>query len=140
MTDHHVSDLVKLGFDAILHGHLAGMRATTGLSKSGMARLIGIDPDAMSHYEECRRTMNHVTALRIGEWFWSARHLLAEEPDFPFGDMIPGPGAAMLMGVNIADLEGVLKQRGMEYEDLGILGLFVYRDQIPSLRVTAAAA
>lgn len=134
MTTPNHDDLVKLGFKAVLDGLLSEMRDRTGLSRSGMARLIGVDGEALRDYELLRRTMNLETAVRVGEWFWAARRVMDHDGEpIDFTALIPGAGAAMHFLVPLERLEAHCKERKIDYEYLGVLGLFVYRDQVPAL-------
>lgn len=127
-------DLVKLGLNAVLHGQLSDMRKVTGLSRSGMADLIGVTAEALREWEALRRMMTLTTALRVGEWFWAAERVIDNAGDpIDFTILIPGSGASMLLNTRIEDLPAYLKWRNLDHEDLGVLGIFVYRDQIPVL-------
>lgn len=134
MTIPTQDDLVKLGFNAVLGGLLSEMREQTGLSRSGMARLIGVDSEALRDYELLRRTMNLDTAVRVGEWFWAARQVIDNggEP-IDFSLFIPAAGASMHLQVKVDELEKHCDENKIEYEYLGVLGSFVYRDQIRAL-------
>lgn len=134
MTTHDHDNLVKLGFNAVLGGQLSELRDQTGLSRSGMARLIGVDSEALRDYELLRRTMNLETAKRVGEWFKQARRAMVFEGEpVDFTALIPGAGAAMHFQVPLNALESHCDDKAIDYEDLGALGIFVYRDQVPAL-------
>lgn len=134
MTTPNHDDLVKLGFNAVLGGLLSDLRDRTGLSRSGMARLIGVDPEALRDYELLRRTMNLDTAVRVGGWLWSAERAIQGEDDpINFNELIPAAGAAMHFQVPVDDLEEYCDKNKIDYEYLGVLGVFVYRNQVPAL-------
>jgi DNA-binding XRE family transcriptional regulator len=134
MTAPNHDDLVKLGFNAVLGGRLSDMRDRTGLSRSGMARLIGVDPEALRDYELLRRTMNLNTAVAVGGWFWAAERAIHGEDDpIDFTELIPAAGAAMHFQVPVEALEDYCDANAIDYEFLGVLGVFVYRNQVPAL-------
>jgi DNA-binding XRE family transcriptional regulator len=138
MTAPTHDDLVKIGFNAVLGGKLSSMRDVTGLSRSGMARLIGVDSEALRDYELLRRTMNLETAIRVGEWFWAAQRVAADTADpVDFDELIPAAGAAMHFQVPVDKLEEHCDDNNIAYEFLGVLGVFVYRNQIPALTANA---
>lgn len=129
-------DLVKLGLNAAFHGQLSDMRKVTGLSRAGMADLIGVTSEALREWEALRRTMTLATALRVGEWFWAAEKVIDNAGDpIDFSLLIPGAGACMMLNVPADELREHLRYKGLDHEDLGVLGVFVYRDQIPALAV-----
>src|SRR3990172_7946375 len=120
MTTPNHDDLVKLGFNAVLGGLLSDMRDRTGLSRSGMARLIGVDPEALRDYELLRRTMNLDTAIRVGERFWAARRVITDVADpVEFSELIPAAGAAMHFQVPVEGLEEDCDNRRVGAEYLG---------------------
>lgn len=129
-------DLVKLGLNAAFHGQLSEMRKVTGLSRAGMADLIGVTSEALREWEALRRTMTMATALRIGEWFWAAQKVIDNAGDpIDFSILMPGGGACMMFNVPAEGLLEYLKWKQIDHEDLGVLGVFVYRDQIPALAI-----
>lgn len=129
-------DLVKLGLNAAFHGQLSEMRKVTGLSRAGMAGLIGVTSEALREWEALRRTMTMETALRIGEWFWAAEKIIDNAGDpIDFSILMPGGGACMMFNVKADELKKYLEWQHVDFEDLGVLGIFVYRDQIPALAI-----
>lgn len=136
MTTMTRDDLVKLGLNAVLDGRLSDMRTKTGLSRHGMARLIGVDPQALREWERLERMMTLVTAERVGRWFDQAEEAI-DNGGIPidFTQMIPASGAAMLLNIHESLLASKLAKDHLEFERFGVLGLFVYRDQIPALAI-----
>jgi transcriptional regulator with XRE-family HTH domain len=134
MTTPDHDDLVKLGFNAVLGGRLSELRDQTGLSRTGMARLIGVDSEALRDYELLRRTMNLETARRVGEWFGAAKRATVYDGEpVDFTTLIPGAGAAMHFQVPLHELRQHCRDNDIDFWDLDALGLFVYRDQVPAL-------
>lgn len=127
-------DLVKLGLNAVFHGQLSDMRKVTGLSRAGMADLIGVTSEALREWEALRRMMTIPTALRVGEWFWAAEKVIDNDgKPIDFRWLMPGSGACMMFNVPTEKLREYLEWKSLDFEDLGVLGIFVYRDQIPAL-------
>lgn len=133
MTVPEHDELVKLGYQAVLKGGLSDLREKTHLTRNAQARLIGVDAEALRDWENLHRSMNVNTALRVGEWFWGAQKAL-EDPQsqtLNFDDLIPASAAAQYLSIATEKLEAEI--HGLAHENLGVLGFFVYRTQIPKL-------
>jgi hypothetical protein len=78
------------------------------------------------------RAMNLVTAIRIGEWYRWAQEALKEASDLDLDTLVPAAKAAQLFGVHRDDLvDTFISERKLRHEHLGVLGTFIYKDQIP---------
>jgi len=133
-------DLVKLGFFVTLEGDLAQLRKKVGLTRSAQARLMGVDAEALREWESLGRAMTLDSAKRVGEWFHWAQEALGELSDtgVDVSDLVPASSAAQHLGVRTEELEaeadGEAHAAQHRHAVLGVLGTFLYRDDIKSLR------
>jgi len=133
-------DLVKLGFYVTLEGDLAQLRKKVGLTRNAQARLIGVDSEALRQWEGLGKAMTLDSAKRIGEWFHWAEEALEElsELGVNVSDLVPASTAAQHLGVRTEDLEaeadGEAHMAQHRHAVLGVLGTFLYRSDIPSLK------
>lgn len=130
MTSPTEADLVKLGYDVVISGELARLRDHVRLTRNAVANLIGVQGEHLAMWEDLRRGMNIDTALLIGEWFWGAQRVLESVPGMRFDLFIHASKAAQYLGVPATDVGLVAHSRGMDFEDLGVLGVFIYQGSL----------
>lgn len=126
-------ELRRLGVQVTVSGDLARFRAKTRLTKNTMAHLLGVSIGALSAYERAERAITKDVALRIGEWYWGACVALKDALDngIPVHAMIPIPQAAQHLNVPVADVEQRCRFGSLRCESLGVMGYFVYADDLP---------
>lgn len=125
MTSPTEADLVKLGYDVVISGELADLRTHVRLTRNALANLIGVQAENLALWEDLRRGMNIDTALLIGEWFWAAKKSLESGPVIDFSRYIHASKAAQYLGVPATEVGEVAQERGIIYQDLGVLGVFI---------------
>ena len=130
MTSPTEADLVQLGYDVVISGELARLRDHVRLSRNATANLIGVQGENLALWEDLRRGMNIDTALLIGEWFWAAKKVIASAPGINFTTFIHASRAAQYLGVPAIEVGEVAKARGMDFEDLGVLGVFIHKTSL----------
>lgn len=125
--------LCRLGVQLAASGDLAKLRAKTRMTKNTMARLLGVSIGALSAYEKAERAVTAEVALRIGEWYWGATLALSDALDkgIPVHTMIPSAQAAQYMGLPLEEIETRCAEGGLRCESLGVMGFYVYADEIP---------
>lgn len=134
MTNDTEGDLVKLGYEVVLRGELAALRDKLRMTRNAQARLIGVEGESLRKWETLDRAMNIETALRIGEWFWGAKktieHMTDKHPTVSFDKLIPISRAAQYMGIPQNELETLANDGEVRAENLGVLGVFIYRTEM----------
>lgn len=124
------ADLVQLGYDVIISGDLAALRSAVRLSRNAVANLIGVKGANLRMWEDLRRGMNIDTALLIGEWYWAAKNCLEQTPGIDFDVFIHDTRAAQYLCVPASLAGSVAQAKGMRVEDLGVLGVFIHREDL----------
>ena len=135
MTNPTRAELIRLGLDATLSGDLRRLRDKVHLSRNAMALLMEVTPDALKRWEEAAQGMNSNSALRVGEWFWAARKAVtaAEADGVNLDQLVPLSTACQHLAMSAEDVEAKCQTGDLRCEDMGVLGMYVYRTHIPSL-------
>lgn len=128
------TELRRLGVQLAASGDLAKLRAKTRMTKNTMARLLGVSIGALSAYEKAERAVTAEVALRIGEWYWGATLALrdAVANGIPVHAMIPSAQAAQYLGTPMEEVEARCAAGSLRCESLGVMGYYVYADEIPA--------
>lgn len=135
MTNPTRDELIRLGVSATIGGDLRHLRDQVGLTRNAQAKLMGVTPDALRRWEAVTQGMNHESALRVGEWFWAARRALEQLADdgVSITDLVPLSTASQHLAMGPDDILAKCQSGTLRCEDLGVLGMYIYRSCIPSL-------
>ena len=135
MTNPTHAELIRLGMTSTLTGELARLREKVHLSRNAQARLMDVTPDALKRWEEAKQGMNSDSALRVGEWVWAAERVVAdlEATGVDLAALVPLSTACQHLSMSAEDVVQKCRTGALRCEDLGVLGMYVYRDYIPSL-------
>jgi hypothetical protein len=129
------AELIRLGMSSTLDGRLRAIREKVGLSRNAQARLMEVTPDALRRWEEAEQGMNSDSALRVGEWVWAAERVLADLADsgVDVGELVPLSTASQYLAMGADEVLRRCQSGDLQCEDLGVLGVYVHRANIPSL-------
>lgn len=129
------ADLIRLGLDATLSGDLRRLREKVHLSRNAQALLMDVTPDALKRWEEAEQGMNRQSALRVGEWYWAAQNVLdhLDEDNVDLDEIVPLSTASQHLAMSAEEVQEKCQTGDLRCEDLGVLGIYVYRTYIPSL-------
>ena len=135
-------ELMVLGRGVVAQGLLQPLRERLGLTRTAMANLIRTNPITYASWEERLGAIDlwDTTALRVGHFYrltMKQLDLLAEE-ELALDDLIPLVALASRLGVSQAYLHKRYQERAYRAVDLGILGLWVYKLDIPHIAVAIA--
>lgn len=135
MTNPTRAGLIRLGLDATLSGDLRRLREKVHLSRNAQALLMEVTPDALKRWEEAEQGMNRQSALRVGEWFWAAQEAVkaAEADGVDLDQLVPLSTACQHLAMSAEEVQAKCQTKDLRCEDLGVLGLYIYRTHIPSL-------
>lgn len=122
--------LAEAGYAAVLGGDLARLRDKISMTRNAQARLIGVEGESLRRWESLERGMNVDTAIRVGEWLWGAQKALKTLPDLAYQELIPISTAARKTGIAVEELEASCDRDEYRHERLGVLGTFLYLDQV----------
>lgn len=126
----------ELGREIVLSGQLGQLRAVLGLSHSAMAELLNTSNSVYKTWEtNPPHRMWGSTAARIGRFYVNAQRQVTDlhDHDIPIDDLMPLFAAASALGVAQELLLKYYRENRFHAEDLGILGLWVYRDELQSI-------
>lgn len=128
-------ELRRLGYEVTVSGDLAALRAKTRLTTNTMARMLGLNIGALTGYEALTRAMSKDVALRIGEWYWGATTALRDAlaNGVPVHTMIPAAQAAQYLNMKLEDLEAACQFGTQRAESLGVMGWYLYAEDLPGL-------
>lgn len=122
------------GRNAVLAGDLENLRTKLGLTRSGMAELLAMSPITYTKCEqpEYAGKMNASTAERLGRFVWLAGLQLydLEQLGHSLDEMMPLPMVATVTGLPQELLMKWHRSGAIATEDLGILGLWIYRSDL----------
>lgn len=135
MTNPTRADLIQLGLTATLSGDLRRLREKVHLSRNAQAHLMEVTPDALKRWEEAEQGMNRASALRVGEWYWAAERAIddAVSGGIDLDQLVPLATAAQHLAMPAEEILKKCQTRDLRCEDLGVLGVYIYRSYIPSL-------
>lgn len=123
------------GRNAVLYGQLQLMRDELGFSRSAMADLLSISPVTYIRCEgdpSYSGAMWRSTAERLGRFMWLAERQLdlLEDEGIHLGDLMPLSEVATVSGMPQEVLMKWHREGVIATEDLGILGLWMYREDL----------
>jgi len=127
---------VRLGREVVANEKLQLLRERLGLTRSAMAELLNTSIFTYSSWEKRPNTaVWPSTAGRIGRFYQAATRQLdiLDEELISIGELMPLHGAASVLGVPQEVLFKQYREGQLEAVDLGILGLWVYRDYIEAI-------
>lgn len=129
------AELIRLGNHATLSGELRQIRDAAHLSRNAQAQLMDVTPDALRRWEEAEQGMNSSSALRVGEWVWGARAALdaAVADGLDMTELVPLSTASQHLAMSGDDVIEKCRTGALDCEDLGVLGIYIHRSNIPSL-------
>lgn len=135
MTLEH-DEAVRLGREVVLTGELRRLRENLGLSPNAMAELLYIAWPTYKAWEARPVHLRERTAARVGLFYKNAMLQLSHlaEEGISIQEMVPFHIAATLLGIPQEQL--FYRYRAGEFTgiDLGIVGLWIHRDDLDELR------
>jgi len=135
-------ELAVLGRSIVAQGLLQPLRENLGLTRTAMANLIGTNPVTYATWEERRGAIDiwDVTAVRVARFYRLTMRQMdfLTESEVAVDELIPLTALASRLGVSQAYLLKRYRENAYEAEDLGILGLWVYKIDIPRIAVAIA--
>lgn len=135
MTHPTRAELIKLGISSTLNGDLRRLREKVQLSRNAQAHLMEVTPDALKRWEEAEQGMNQQSALRVGEWYWGAERAIqdAEAHGIDLADLVPLSTACQYLAMSADEVLRKCQAGALHCEDLGVLGTYLHRTDIPRL-------
>ena len=122
------------GRELVLREELRDLRDTLGLTRSAMAELLSMSPVTYTKCEkpEYSGKMWTTTAERLGRFAWLAEKQLDElsEHGIIIDQLMPLPVVATVSGLPQELLMKWHRDGVIATEDLGILGLWIYREDL----------
>ena len=131
-----LDEMAELGREVVLNGRLGHLRLDLGLSRSAMAELLSTSNSVYTTWESNPpHRMWGSTAARIGRFYVNATRQLDDLRDhqIPIDELMPLFAAASALGVAQELLLKCYREDKFHAEDLGILGLWVYRDDLQAI-------
>lgn len=110
------------------------------MSRTTMAGLIGVSAESLRRWETGQQGMKVDTALRIGRWILEVERTLSKHRDVDLSDLVPIVSVVAQEGVSQQKVMQWCRDGEMKYLDLGPLGWFVYRSEVPKLSVRESEA
>ena len=131
-----MSDWQELGRKAVANGDLKRLRKELGLNRSSMAELLRTSMVTYTAWERGDVRLWPVTAERIGRFCSIARkHLdLLYDAEIELSEPPPLHHATVALGVPQELLLKRVKEKDIDVEDLGILGMWLYKEDLERIR------
>lgn len=125
------------GREVVLYGRLQYLRDRLGLTKSAMATLMSLSPQTYTKCEDpgYAGKMWNSTAERVGRYYWLI-HLQLDQLELDgveLDQLLPLPVVAQYSGMPQEILMKWYRDGVIAAEDLGVLGLWIYRDDLDKI-------
>lgn len=130
------NEAVDLGRAIVQDGRLAQLREEIGLTISAMSELLHVSWPTYKSWENSDVNLRKGTAARLGRFYAAAKEelkLLADE-GINLADMEPLYGVATVLGIPQEELFRRYRNGEFEATDLGILGLWIFNEDVTELR------
>lgn len=141
MKDLCGGEFEQLGRHVVVTGKLKPLRIRNlGLSCAYVAELIGVSQITYHKWEEDPKTrLWRSTAIRLGRWYASVidQLNLLRIDRIDLRNLVPMQLVAPELGIPQEVLFGRYRNGEFEVEDLGILGLWIYRSDLNKIRNAA---
>ena len=131
-----MSEWEAAGRLAVVNGELKRLRKELGLNRSSMAELLRTSMVTYAAWEEGDVRLRSTTAERIGRFCSiTRRHLdLLHEDGIELADLMPLHHATVALGAPQELLLKRIRDKHIDVEDLGILGLWLYKEDLERIR------
>lgn len=131
-----MSEWLDLGRKVVANGDLKQLRLELGLNRSSMAELLRTTMANYDAWEQGNVRLWPTTAERVGRFYSLAQtHLaLLREAGIRFQEMVPLHHATIALGVPQELLLKRYREGSIDAEDLGILGLWIYKEDLERIR------
>lgn len=131
-----MSEWEEAGRQAVANGDLKRLRKELGLNRSSMAELLHTSMITYISWERGDVRVWPSTAERIGRFCHLARkHLdLLREDGIRLSELIPLHHATVVLGSPQELLLKRIRDQHIDAEDLGILGLWLYKEDLERIR------
>jgi transcriptional regulator with XRE-family HTH domain len=130
------SEDVRLGREVVVQERLKPLRLKLGLTRSAMAELLHTSMFTYSSWELRPNTaLWPSTAGRIGRFYTAATKqlILLEQEAIAIEELVPLHIASSMLGIPQELLLQWYRQEKFEAVDLGILGLWLWRDEVKDI-------
>lgn len=131
-----MSDWIAYGRAVVANGDLRRLRKELGLNRSSMAELLQTSVVTYTSWESRTVTLWPTTAGRIGRFYHFAHKQLTLLYDhgIKMRNLVPLHHATTVLGVPQELLVKRYREHAFDAEDLGILGLWLYREDLERIR------
>lgn len=136
MTD--PGDEATEGRRAITSGRISSLRDQFNLSWPVMANLIGVDAASLKMWVDGTREPSHASAKKLGAWYLSVQDTYKQIcMDYEADEMVSLSQAAQYLGMSYATVLQKCQARELTCVDLGALGIYILKSDLPSLKESA---
>lgn len=136
MTD--PGDEATEGRRAITSGRISSLRDQFNLSWPVMANLIGVDAASLKMWVDGTREPSHASARKLGAWYLSVQDTYKQIcMDYEADEMVSLSQAAQYLGMSYATVLQKCQARELTCVDLGALGIYILKSDLPSLKESA---
>lgn len=120
----------------VFTGRLRELRNDLSMSRTTMAGLIGVSPESLRKWEDGQQGMKVDTALRIAKWWQEWQQVLTDIGNgVRLSELVPIVSVVAHLGVSQQKVMEWCRTGEIKYLDLGPLGYFIYRTEVPALKV-----
>lgn len=103
-----------------------------------MANLIGVDAASLKMWVDGTREPSHASARKLGAWYLSVQDTYKQIcMDYEADEMVSLSQAAQYLGMSYATVLQKCQARELTCVDLGALGIYILKSDLPSLKESA---
>lgn len=122
-------ELAQLGSDVVKNGQLVSIRDRFRLSTTMLAHMIGVAPGRLLLWLHNGYDPSRKSAIKIGNWYERATSKIAEL-EVGSADLVHVSTASQQLGASYATITDWCTRGLLRCQDLGVLGLYVHKDDI----------
>ena len=131
-------DEATTGREAITSGRVQSLKEQFNLSWPVMANLIGVDAASLKMWVDGTREPSHASAKKLGAWYLSVQDTYKQIcMDYEADEMVSLSQAAQYLGMSYATVLQKCQARELTCVDLGALGIYILKSDLPSLKESA---
>lgn len=134
-------DEAARGREALTNGRVRSLKEQFNLSWPAVANLIGVDAASLKMWIDGTREPSHASARKVGAWILQAdyaqRGVVLRADGVTPEDLVSLSMAAQYLGMSYATVLQKCQDRELTCVDLGALGVYILKRDLPSLKELA---
>lgn len=134
-------DEAEHGRKALSSGRVRSLKEQFNLSWPALANLIGVDAASLKMWIDGTREPSHASAKKVGAWMLQADYaqqgVALRADGITPEDLVSLSMAAQYLGMSYATVLQKCQARELTCVDLGALGVYILKTDLPNLKESA---